>query len=254
MRVLTICVLVCILCKQGYCQRADSTQSVITLHLQFIVPYSEEEWPIEALESWIVPRVQLAEQMFNHRPALKLTYEILRQTERGDLDLQTLVFRSNNHFHRYMKRHFPIVAQDSTKGFLPIIISEKFQILRPKKRLCGKSFLPTRVKPFARRHGIALKKYCAVSILAHELGHVFGLKHTYEHILFRPPCNKGYRKGKKGKRDTANYEQRTINLMDLPIGGFQTFLNECQKKIAAKERQRYVYGSGNLNYYLFRQK
>lgn len=223
------------------------------LHIRFVIPYSVNAWPDSAVKAWIEPRISFAEEIFDLQPSLRITYEVKRVNQMGGLDLQSLVFRSNRHFHKFMKKHFPIVAKDSINGFFPIIVSEKFQILKPQKRLCGKTFLPSKAKLFGKRHGMALKRYCALSVFAHELGHIFKLSHTYQKSL-NGGCNKGFKKGNKGKRASANYENRVVNLMDSPIDGFKAVLNECQKQLAAKERMRYLNVNNKLDYQLFKKK
>ena len=153
-----------------------------------------------------------------------------------------------------MRKYFPIVAEDSLNGYFPIIIAEKFQVLKPQKRLCGKTFLPSKSLFFGKRHGMALKRYCALSVFAHELGHIFKLTHTYKKSFTRKDCNKDFKKGGKGKRASANYENRIVNLMDSPIDGFKAVLNDCQKRLAAKERERYLNENNQLNYQLFKKK
>lgn len=237
----------------GNCQDNTPNNSIFNLHLKFIIPFSESAWPDSAVQAWIEPRIEFAEEVYSQSPALQLSFEVERLTQKGGVDLQALVFRSNRHFHKFMKKQFPIVAYDSISGYYPILVTEKFQVIRPQKRLCGKTFLPKKSFLFKKRHGMALKRYCASSVFAHEFGHIFHLKHTYQKGA-SAGCNKGFKKGKKGKRATADYENRTFNLMDSPIDGFKGILNSCQEEIAKKAREKYLNSTNHLNYNLFKKE
>lgn len=226
-----------------------SAPPTFRLHLRFVVPYTENSWSQPTLESWIENRLQLAEELYDQIPALKISYEIARIDQQKNINLQSLVFLSEKDFGRKMKKHFPPSAPtDSLDARFVVILSEKLQILKPQKRLCGKIYPRRAGLIFGKKQGMILQRYCAVAVFPHLLGHIFRLKHTYRRSPpFAKKCHKGLKKGKKNKRLTANYQKRTINLMDEPIEGFKVYLNPCQTKKASKTRLHYLLKNARIN-------
>jgi hypothetical protein len=140
-----------------------------------------------------------------------------------------------------------IVGENKTEGCLHVLVVDS--ITKDNKTLAGSSFFPHYVTPFGRKHGIVMVIDALSSTFAHELGHMFSLKHTFEkYVGFKKNCNEDFPKCKGGTR-----KGRKINLMDYNRSD-AVLLNECQKERATKQRRLYLTKDGDVNYRKLRFK
>src|SRR5690606_18377227 len=110
----------------------------------------------------------------------------------------------------------------------------------------GQASFPHNVSPFTRKHSPIVQQG-ATSTLAHELGHTFGLLHTFEAYTGGSTCNKDYKKGESGKGTTVKSDG-SINVMDYRRGSRTVYLNSCQEERAAKKRKQWMTNKGAVNY------
>lgn len=233
------------------------------------------------LESTIKTWVDEAERQYRTRPALKISYTIEKRTSAAGRSLAKLSFDSPAAFGGFMDDHFDNYARSETDGHLTLLVGDQLCITNlVGKRSCwgGMAFFPHDVNPFNRKRGIWLSQTGDSRLLAHELGHFFSLKHTFEpYFGLNKQCNKDF--GKKNlfnpslghcnsctgtisvRGSGANQyyvcENGTSNVMDyctsLEISGAaQTTgpetLNVCQQERAATQREQYLTGDGHVSY------
>jgi hypothetical protein len=240
------------------------------LDLQFVngsKKYSEAEIG-KKITDWVAE----AERFYRRRPALKISYTVIRMTHKGGQDLSQLQFESDAEYARFMDEHFDVVAASKTEGYLPVLLTD--EICRGTDKKTGKpkcvggiGFFPHLTQPLGRKRGITIAAYKDERTLAHELGHVFGLRHTFdEYVDLNAPCNKDYKpKGKpEGQCNSCAsgkivYDENNdpakcdgpVNLMDYCTNTKTDyeFLNPCQEQRAANQRYRYMTDEGKTNYY-----
>lgn len=223
-----------------------------------------------AVADWVAT----AERIYQRKPKLEIKYEIVRQTRKDGQDLSQMVFDSLNAYASFMDRNFDNVAVTKTEGHLTVLITDKLCIGKYKsgakkgshKCWGGYAHFPHWVNPFSKKRGITLKATADVYTLAHELGHVFGLKHTFEpYVGLKRACNKDYKP--KGKPEglcnscepgeivyDANGDpdecKKKSNVMDYCSSQIDDeYLNQCQEVRAANQRYVYMTSDGKTNYF-----
>jgi hypothetical protein len=174
-------------------------------------------------------------------------------------------------------------VRSQTEGHVTILVGKTLcwnDLLGKRQCWGGYSGFPHDVNPFGRKKGVWLSATADKYTLAHELGHVFSLKHTFEpYVGLNKPCNKGFANknvfnpaighcnscaGKIAVRqrpDGSEYyvcEHGVSNVMDYcdsvipqPDGTDQlgeVTLNVCQQERAANQRQQYLTADGKVNY------
>lgn len=169
----------------------------------------------------------------------------------------TLEFTTHKKFHKWADQNFDnVVGDDKTDGFFEVLVVDSLSV--KKDSAAAGAFLPQKV--CGRKHGIVIEfpqdgfltrraggiQFLSEGILAHEFGHVFSLRHTFE--IAR--CNQDYPiKGVRG-HDTTRRSDGTVNVMDYwypdPVTGF--YLNDCQEDKAARQRKRFMTTRGEVNY------
>ncbi len=230
----------------------------------------------------IIPWVEEAQRQYSIKPSLKVTYTIERQTMAGGLDLSALHFDSRAAFNKFMDEHFDNYARTETDGHLTILVGDTLgwtDLLGKEQTWGGYSNFPHDVNPFDRKKGVWLSEKASKFLLAHELGHVFSLKHTFEpYVGLNKQCNKGF--GNKnvfnpelghcnsceGKIAQAPWDESAYiceggvsNIMDYclsmmadSVGGFTVTgtetLNVCQQERASDQRRQYMTSDGKVNY------
>ncbi|MEM7456739.1 MAG: M12 family metallo-peptidase [Planctomycetota bacterium] len=221
--------------------------SDFNLKLRFVITQDKSAFPDAAVEKWIKERVRLAEKIFAMKPRLKIKYEFVRRTRVNGKQIRTKVFDREVDYSRFMNRHFDNSAKGIVNGCLVMLVVDDWKVAKSRFKkgtpegMCGKAFFPR--YPGWRKHAVVVDRDCAASTFVHELGHVFGLRHTFEK---GGACTTRYKKGESGKGATRNNGR--INVMDYRRGELDVFLNKCQEKAAAFARRRYMLPNGKVNY------
>lgn len=185
---------------------------------------------------------QRAEAFYDTKPALKIQRTITHNDKAADT---TLDFASQAELNKYMEREFDnIVGNRKTEGCMQVLVVDSIRV-GGKDGTVASSFYPQWMQPFRRKHGILISASAPDFVLAHELGHVFSLKHSFEsYIGLTGNCNKDFVKEPGGSRKGS-----TINLMDyMHKAGDTITLNSCQRDRAADQRRQWLTGEGLVNY------
>ena len=221
------------------------------LNVHFVIAHLKNEFPDKDVEQCIDDRLKVAEQQFAMYPSLKFGKVSFSRTTKAPLNKR---FTKGFDYQKFMNKHFDIKSKLITKGELLFLVVDQWAVSSKAfkkgemKDLCGKAFFPS--YPGWKKHAIILQKSCKAYVFSHELGHVFGLKHTFAKGL----CTRKYKKGEKGKSST--FKNGGMNLMDYRtnLSGTQIInlnhfnLNDCQERRAALARRRYMTVGGKTNY------
>jgi hypothetical protein len=227
-----------------------------------------------SLETHAKDWVEIAERVYQKTPRLKIAYEIIKQSTKDGKDLSEMVFDSLMAYASYMDKNFDNVATTKTEGYLTVLITDKLCIGKYKtgankgqyKCWGGYANFPHWVNPFSKKRGITLVSTVDEYTFTHELGHVLGLKHTFEpYVGLNLQCNEEYTpKGKpeglcnscdpskviydtNGDPDQCNGPS---NIMDYCTSKTNDeFLNECQETRTANQRYDYMTDDGKTNYF-----
>ncbi len=211
---------------------------------------------------WVKGQVAQAERLFNSRPRLKIDYKIIRKTRVGGRTLASMKFKNGSVYSKYMDKYFDNVATTKTKGYMIMLMVDDICI--KKKCIGGRAWFPHWVTPFSRKYGIIMQYNHSEPVVAHEMGHMFSAKHTFEaytNLDRRLLCNKNYKpKGSKNGKGYCNSCKGSIsgkgkdktcngraNVMDYcPASSY--YINACQKRRAGNQRKKYMTNKGKTNY------
>lgn len=209
------------------------TRAVWKVNVQFVIASAARDSTIEA---WVNKEIEIAEALFDDDPALKIVPTFVYETKRGGKDLDDATFKNDQEYSKFMDKHFDTVAHSKTSGYMQVLV---------QTGQSGRAAFPHRVNPLSRKHG-ARVQVGVFSTLAHELGHTFGLLHTWD-VYTTANCNKDYKKGEKNQGSTKRTDG-SVNVMDYNRGTITPFLNECQRDRAAKRRRAWTTNGGHVNY------
>lgn len=204
------------------------------LNCHFLICHSKTEFSDEEVEVWIAKRIAHAEKLYAMKPRLKIRPSFSR-VKNGEEFLK-LKFFSGKDYNAFMNKKFDNISGFLKKGKLHFLITEEWSI--EGKQPCGKAFFMH--YPGWKKHAIYLRRYCGLSTFSHELGHVFGLLHTFEKVGL---CTRKYPKRKGGTKKNGR-----SNLMDYEREN-NVYINDCQERLAAATRRRLITVTGKVKYY-----
>lgn len=227
--------------------------------------YSEAE-----IATKVADWVQKAEQVYQRRPSLKIHYRIERLTSKGGRNLDQLIFDSDRDYNQFMEQNFDNVAVTKTEGWLVVLISDKACAGTKKDGTAdcwgGKAFFPHFTVPFSSKRGISMVSDKGVTTLAHELGHMLSLKHTFEpYVGLNLQCNKEFKpKGNPegfcnscppgkiiydadGWPDLCNGLSNIMDYCGSTTGREE--ITTCQEQRAANQRLTYMTSDGKTDYF-----
>ena len=235
------------------------------INMQFIIGAKEcKNWESKAckyIRKWLRNEIRHTESIYATPPGMKIVPSYSYNGSQGGRDLDVIKFKDNKEYHRYMDKHFDHIRECEkkyktgknkgkcrqyylTRGTFRVLVTNGLKV--GARNPTGISYFPL----FYRRHAPIItvpntinqiltscpNNYTA--ILAHELGHVFNLEHTFS----RDVCNGDYQK----YEGSSTRKDGTINLMDYknwyPKGDKlygctrKPYLNNCQRRKAAFER------------------
>ena len=213
------------------------------------------------IRRWLNNEIKTTEMIYDTPPAMKINPTFVYKANKGGRNLDKLSFKNNTAYRKYMDKNFDHVRECEkryksgknkgkcrkhymTRGRVRVLITNELKV--KGKKIGGKSYFPT----LYRRHAPILVKPGGISnivntcsnkdrsVLAHELGHVFNLEHTFS----RDVCNGDYAK-REGSSLKSNGK---MNLMDYGLqksdGCYRVpYLNKCQRNKAALERRLHSY-------------
>lgn len=224
--------------------------------------------------NWLKANIATAESLYSNAPALKIHPTFVQENHsaikiKEDAEgkkYSYLGFENAPELEAFIDDNFDNQVRTKTEGHLTVlVVDDVVKNEKKDKGLCGRATFPHWVNPFSRKRGILLAT-CETDryLLAHELGHFFSLKHTFEpYINFNPfsvsNCNKDFGNHIKcnscqglAKPDVEGELRKCdgiSNVMDYctsEIGN--EVLNACQLNRAAKQRERFQTSDGKTDY------
>jgi hypothetical protein len=219
-----------------------SKKDLDTFHLNVRFTVAVKTLADAAAAAAITAWCRKAESLFNAKPALKIKAEVRHNDKAVDT---TLAFASQKELDKFMDRDFDnLVGDKQTEGCMQVLVVDSLAVGGDGGTVAS-AFFPHWVQPFRRKHGIVIEVGAPDFVFAHELGHVFSLKHSFDsYIGFTGNCNKDFEKKPGGSRSGS-----TINLMDYTQKSSDTIvLNACQKDRAADQRRAWLTADGKTNY------
>lgn len=214
------------------------TQPPKTYKLNLVFIFIENQTTKSNYKVWIEPRVEIVEKLFSSPLPFEVSYKMQNLT-----GPQNLIFRTNRGFHKFMDRKYDAIALDGEYWY-PVVVVNDLYFKRERKHSEGKAYLPQKR---GRRHGLMLTYQSDASTLAHELGHIFGLKHPWQPYVTGKKCNREFRRENIGPGETNDPGKRVVNLMDVRRKeGHSVYLTACQKERMYKYINTIVTSDGKL--------
>lgn len=271
----------------------DPDPDVFYLDIQFTVG-TEHYGPLmeRRMDALIDMQIDLAETVFGGVPRLEITKSVVRETRAGGQNLSNLQFDNIKKYHTFMDENFDTIVRSKTSGTFQVLVVDRLCVGEGKDSsgnivygcFDGAAFLPRSASPFAnnKKHGLIITAFSMEDgfldasdptagleeegdwMLAHELGHMFSLRHTfssYGNIKKSLDCNMDFPKASgddghcnscagvvsvRGGNTTCD---GPVNLMDYCAGAPSPDLNSCQETRAAKQRKKYMTAKGWTDYF-----
>lgn len=259
LRMVVVSLLLSLVGGSAWAGKDDFTEWQLDVH--FINGSTQGETATKArIQEW----VDAAEHTYRRNPALKITWTYEARSTQDGKNLSQMLFDNSGQYARFMDENFDNVAVTKTDGHLTVLITDKLCI--GKDCWGGMAHFPHSVNPFSSKRGITMLATKDAFTFAHELGHVFGLKHTFEpYVGLKRQCNEDYKpKGRPQGECNSCGNGKVIydsdnnpsacdgpsNIMDYcgsTLG--EEFLNTCQEERAAQQRRLYMTTKGETNYF-----
>ncbi|WP_346883710.1 hypothetical protein [uncultured Algibacter sp.] len=204
------------------------------LNCHFLICHNEADFTDVQVKSWINKRVLLAEKMYDTKPKLKIKSSFSR-VKNGNKFL-TMEFSTGKDYNAFMNKKFDNISKYFTSGKLNFLVADYWKIAG--KEPCGKAFF--NFYPGWKKHAVYLRRNCKTTTFPHELGHVFGLMHTF--------IKGGLCTSKYSKKEGSTKKDGRSNLMDYDRANI-VYLNTCQQRVAALTRRRHMTITGKVKYY-----
>lgn len=205
------------------------------LNCHFLICHSQASFSDEQVENWINERVLLAEKLYAMKPKLKIKSSFSR-VKNGNEFLK-MEFSSNKKYNAFMNKKFDNISKYFTSGRLNFLVADEWKV--EGEVSCGKAFFNYYLG--WRKHAVYLQKDCNTTTFSHEMGHIFDLQHTFK--------KGGLCTSKYPKREGGTSKNGRSNIMDYDIGDNVVYLNDCQERVAALRRRRYMTLTGKTKYY-----
>ena len=231
--------------------------------------YDESAEDRDEFECWLEDGLRRSEALFGGSPALRIRVRTERREQIDGVNLDNFVMHSASDYSSFMDEHFDIMTRTRSEGYFPLLISRRICIGYDSdgNRRCigGRATFPHTVSPLTRKHGIIMaypdsRDY----VLAHELGHYFGIIHTFQRssrFSRAVECNLEYfvdgvenlkcRSCRNGViNSTTESCSGDVNVMDYCRGdNDRVYFNQCQIDRAVAQRDRYMTNAGQTNYF-----
>ncbi|HJU03736.1 MAG TPA: Dickkopf N-terminal cysteine-rich domain-containing protein [Nitrospiraceae bacterium] len=242
-----------------------------------------QRYTYDEIMKWLQTNIETAESLYSNSPALDIHPTFVQenhprikvQIDSNGKKFSYLGFDNASDLQKFMEDNFDNQARTKTEGHLTVlVVDEVVKNENKDKGLCGRATFPHWVNPFSRKLGIIMATCNAVAsnpgdfvekyLLAHEIGHFFSLKHTFEPYVNLNPfsvsnCNKDFGnhikcnscqgQAKPNSDGDLRWCDGTSNVMDYCTSQKSSeVLNACQLNRAARQREHYQTRDGKTDY------